>query len=511
MIFSKRWIYILICWGIFSTLLINWAIDKNIDVFEADFKTKAYSLHRLVSQRADQHDAHLTGLSTLASTNEAPLYEIMDSLVETISTFYSRITHVDLIRLDRENPKTLFTTRPNSLDISLRKSINSSATSSTGKLAILPIDNGYLLVKRSPNTPTAKYGLSLTIDGNKLLDSDLLTASDYMLELSTDDGTILFTKDNILSQHPLSKRLTLKLPLGSNSQPLILKIDKLIPARQAIPWTLITLYLLLSIVVIVGYKAYSKQQAHTKLAEDHAQLKEHEARIAHASRVNGLGEMASGIAHEITQPLTAILSQSQAGEHLVKRKAEDQEAIEQVFKNITLQTKRAGDILVRLRKWSSPSNNEAEKVDLNFVARGIESLMRADLDEKDIQLSLTLSKTPPIIRADAVQIEQVLFNLARNSVDAMGDKPKGRLEIITEIIENHAIIKVVDNGMGITKEILAQSNHPFFTTKENGLGLGLPLCESIVERFDGSLELQSDGTNGTMAIIKFKRDTDVNS
>lgn len=508
---TKRWIYIFICWGFFSALLINWAIDNNINVFEADFKNKAFSLHRLVSQRADQHDAHLTGLSTLASANDTPLYEVMDSLVETIGNFYSRITHVDLIKLDNENPKTLYTTRPNPLDKSLRKNISSAATKSTGKLTILPIEDGYLLVKRSPNTQAAKYGLTLAIDGNKLLDSDLLTTPDHKFELSTEGGVVLFKKNNISSQHPLSKKLTFKLPLGSSSQPLILKIDKLVPARQAIPWTIITLYLLLSFVIAIGCKAYLKQRSHTKLAQDHARLKEHEAQIAHASRVNGLGEMASGIAHEITQPLTAILSQSQAGEHLVKRKPDNHEAIGEVLNNITVQAKRAGDILARLRKWSSPSNNEIEIVDLNQVAKGIKNLMKADLEEKEIEINLRLSNTLPRIKADAVQIEQVLFNLARNSADAMQGRPNSILEISTAINGDHAEIKVVDNGVGLSKELLAQSNQPFFTTKENGLGLGLPLCESIIARFDGSLDLHSDGNSGTTATIKFKSIPEENS
>ena len=274
-------------------------------------------------------------------------------------------------------------------------------------------------------------------------------------------------------------------------------------------------FVFLSGIALFAVSAYFEQYYRAKRSEQRALLGEHEVRIAQASRINSLGEMASGLAHELTQPLTAILSKSQAGEHIVKRTPEDIETLAAVLGSITQQSKRAGDILLRLRKWTVQETEGLEQVDLNAVARGIKDLMTADLNRRGIEMRLFLHPSPPVITADAVQIEQVIFNLAKNgaeSLESIKDEAafgaEKILEISTFVVDDHAVIEVADNGPGISGDILPSVFKPFYTTKSEGMGLGLSLCENIVERFQGSLEIKSRKGEGVVFSVTFAQNNE---
>ncbi len=515
---NRVWYIAVFAWVLICAIFTYWSATILINDLKADLDTDAQSLHRIVSQRADQHDAHLTGLSSLASVNKEPLLGPLASLSDTIQQFYTRITFIDLVMLDKKNPSQIFTTRKSDIVPITVNAINTAAYASTGALQILPAPNGYLLVKRSPNSDLARYGIALSIDTAKLLENDLDFGPEISISLARDDGTQLFHKAGNSVAGLFSFPLKFHQALGSRSQPLILDVRKTVTLSDMIPWAIVLPFIFLSGVTLFAAKAYSDQFFRAKRSEERALLGQHEARIAQASRINSLGEMASGIAHELTQPLTAILSKSQAGEHIVKLNPEDTETLSSVLSSITQQSKRAGDILVRLRKWTVQETDGLEPVDLNAVARGIKEIMKADLKERGIAIQLFLNPTSPIIFADAVQIEQVVFNLAKNGAEALenisddnltGENIKadgatgGTLEISTFMSDEFAVIEIADNGTGISKDSMSNVLKPFFTTKPNGMGLGLSLCENIVERFNGVLEIKNRSSGGVVATAKF--------
>jgi len=503
---KRIWLFSFIFWITLSSLFTVWRINDEIMEFNTDLSEKALSLHRLVSQRADQHDAHLTGLSALASTNQKPLFGMMTSLSSTIQKFYPRITSIDLVTRSPNNPLEIFSTRQSSLDNLTIQQINKAALAATGPLRIIPKDGYYLLVKRSPNTDAARYGLSLTIDANALLQNDLDFGANSAISLLTPKGASILRIGDASSDGFFPQELKFRQVLGSQSQPLVLEIRKIVTPAGLFPWASSLTFTLFLGFVLFAVNTYWKQLRHAKLAEKRALLRENEARIAQASRINSLGEMASGIAHELTQPLTAILSQSQAGERIAKLKPEETEKIVSVLNAISQQATRAGNILERLRKWSTKSTKGLEQVDLNKVAQDINDLMMADLKEKGIRLKLSLSSTAPIILADAVQIEQVVFNLARNGVEAMERIQNGCLEIDTRMNDGWTVITISDNGTGIPADIRPNLYDPFFTTKTNGMGLGLSLCEGIVERFGGILKVENGKDCGVVSKVSFKLD-----
>ncbi|WP_020592099.1 sensor histidine kinase [Kiloniella laminariae] len=222
--------------------------------------------------------------------------------------------------------------------------------------------------------------------------------------------------------------------------------------------------------------------------------------------------MASGIAHELNQPLTAILSQSQASLHLLKSEPLKRDALLGALESNVLQSKRAGEILTRLRNWTKRDATVVQLADLNQIIRGVVDLMSMDLKERNIVLQLKLDTQRLLSKCDPVQIEQVIFNLIRNSTEAIEDQKDDirRIAVESRVLEGQNIIQISDSGCGIASETLPRLFEPFHSTKENGMGLGLSLSESILQRFDGNLTLNNQSSGGACATVSLPSASPVN-
>jgi C4-dicarboxylate-specific signal transduction histidine kinase len=221
-------------------------------------------------------------------------------------------------------------------------------------------------------------------------------------------------------------------------------------------------------------------------------------------RVNTVGEMASGIAHELTQPLTAILSRSQAGLRLARSPCPDPgEIIGALDANVRL-AKRAGDILARLRAYVSNSAPAPEPASLNGLVRNVAELVQGDLERRGIGLELGLDTEDPVSVVDWVSIEQVVHNLVRNAADAVGTVPQEQRMVTVETgsKDGAATIVVRDQGPGIAPADLPRLFEPFFTTKSDGMGLGLPLCERLVESFGGWITAANAPEGGAVFTVR---------
>jgi C4-dicarboxylate-specific signal transduction histidine kinase len=230
-----------------------------------------------------------------------------------------------------------------------------------------------------------------------------------------------------------------------------------------------------------------RQNLRTQDAEGRATLSAQETRLAHASRVNAMGEMASGMAHELAQPLTAILSQAQAGRHLAKRG--DVERLSSILDDTVSQAQRAADILDRLRRWSKPNRAQAKAYALNNAAQSVAQLLALEAKTLGADILLDLSDDPVCIEADPVELEQVVFNLVRNALDA---SEAARVTIRVRDDGATAVLDVSDTGPGIPADLKPHIFEPFVTGKSNGTGLGLALCQRLVEEMDGDIMLLAE-------------------
>lgn len=212
---------------------------------------------------------------------------------------------------------------------------------------------------------------------------------------------------------------------------------------------------------------------------------------AHASRVVALGEMASSIAHEINQPLTAIISYADASRKLIEIGSHDVDTLSHALRQISEQGKRAGEIIRRLREFVRKKEPKRTSVDINELIESAVALTAHDADRYGISLEFDLEPGSYTAMVDRLQVEQVILNLVRNSIEAINDagKRNGEIRIGSRIDDRCIKVTVSDDGVGIGASELASIFDPFYTTKETGTGLGLSISQSIAEAHGGSLSL----------------------
>ncbi|GIX22550.1 MAG: hypothetical protein KatS3mg121_1333 [Gammaproteobacteria bacterium] len=211
-------------------------------------------------------------------------------------------------------------------------------------------------------------------------------------------------------------------------------------------------------------------------------------RLAHVSRLHTMGETASGIAHEINQPLAALVNYAEAARRLLEREPPAVEQARQALLRIAEQAQRAGEIIQRLRLFFKRRGGERRPADLNEVIRDAVALNRSDTRCLDHPVELVLAEDLPSVVVDEVQIQQVLINLLRNALDAVADQPGAALRIVSRREGGDRVaVEVIDSGPGIPEDVAAHLFDPFFTTKRDGMGMGLPISESIVRAHGGRL------------------------
>lgn len=448
-----------------------------------DLTAESDRLHAVASQRVDQHDAHLTALSAIAVAGAEQRPDLFREVAGAIMRFYPRIIGISLVPLDGEDGILEVGVR----EADLRELIRAAANRSSGAPVLVryPSDlPAYLIVKRSPNSEAARYGLALVIDAAALLDgdSDYWTRAEATRWLALPDGTSLVGGAGNFQTPQFTRALS------SGTQPLELKTAIRMTMSDILPPGRVALVLAVIALSALALRAIGRQRAEVRAAEARAELSGLETRLSHASRVNALGEMASGMAHELTQPLTAILAQAQAARHLAARG--DTDRVAEVLEEVVGQTRRAGAILERLRTWTRPRERNAEPIDLRDCIREAETLLAGQARELDARLTLMLPPTPLTVEGDRVELEQVLFNLIRNALDAVAESAGARKVSVAALLDGAmAVIDVSDTGPGIRPDVQDRLFTPFVTTRKSGTGLGLALSHRLVERAGGELTL----------------------
>ena len=242
-----------------------------------------------------------------------------------------------------------------------------------------------------------------------------------------------------------------------------------------------------------------------KQAEQETQLLRQE--IAHAGRVSMLGQLASGLAHEINQPLAAILRNAEAAELFLDHPSPDLDEVRAILSDIRSDDERAGHVIDRMRGLLKRQTLDTEHLDVAALVGDVAALVRIDAATRQVKLDITVPRDLPRVRADRVQIQQVLLNLILNGMDALDGTPleDRRISVTAraDVARGVPIIEITvgDAGHGIPADKLAQIFEPFFTTKPNGMGIGLAVSRTIVEAHSG--RLWAENGNGGGAVFRF--------
>lgn len=496
-----------------SAVLYRQALDR----LRMDLDGAADAVAGLVSQRIAQHDAHLTSMAALAQRSDRILLDEIGQVAGAIRAFYPRIEGVDLIGWETTSSeagwRTLVSSRqPGLAPLVPRSLARVVAAAQPGRPVSTvpePGQSRYLLVKRLPPA-VGRLALVLTVDLEELVASRELPAG-TQLALRLGDAAAMVANDAAApgaGLHPPAMEAVRM--LDNAGQPIELRLSRhpgwgdLALGRPLTVLVLVSLALLaLAVLLAVQRRRAVQARGEAERARQAGRLSKQEATLAHAARVNAMGEMASGIAHELNQPLTALLSQSQAALRLAGLPGVEPEAMRRVLEANVQQARRAADILARMRAYVGASPPAAQACDLGEVAADMVALMRADLSARGVRLDTEVAVPPPVAWVDRVQAGQVMHNLIRNAAEALGSVPQERRRIVLGIDEADGMARIVvgDDGPGVAPGMLPHIFEPFRSDKEDGMGLGLAICESIVHHFDGSISAANRPEGGARFIV----------
>ena len=229
-----------------------------------------------------------------------------------------------------------------------------------------------------------------------------------------------------------------------------------------------------------------------------AELNKLQQKLTHLTRVALLGELSGALAHELQQPLTAILCNAQAAQLMTARESLDVEELREILQEIVSDDQRAGQVIQSLRALLLRGETKFQRVDIGKMVAGVMALARGALRERNVQVNLRIDEEVPAVNGDPIELQQVLLNLVLNACESLSDNPARdrRVEVFAGLDDEPGAVRisVLDCGRGIDADQLERVFDPFFTTKESGLGLGLAICHSISVAHGGGCGQRTEPT-----------------
>jgi two-component system, LuxR family, sensor kinase FixL len=277
----------------------------------------------------------------------------------------------------------------------------------------------------------------------------------------------------------------------------IIGIGRVVTARRA-DGTLFTIDLKIGEAKIGDhwlFTAFVRDLTDQRRAE--MRMREMQSELVHFSRLSAVGTMASALAHELNQPLTAVANYLEAGRDLLDLPGDDKrEILREALDEGARQAVRAGDIVRKLRGYVSRGEIDARSVEIGPLLEDATALARMSMSSSDVPVVLRIAPDVGSVLADPIQVQQVVINLVRNAQEALASTPSPKIQIDAQLGANGLVdISVCDNGPGLDLDVKNTLFKPFTTSKSGGMGLGLSICQTIVEAHGGTIcaDLAPDG------------------
>lgn len=281
--------------------------------------------------------------------------------------------------------------------------------------------------------------------------------------------------------------------IASPSQPLNLLVTSN-PDWRSLPWLGLLLVGVFWAVVIYFYNQYQM----TKRQRNIANLRAHFSELA---RLNAMGEIAAGMVHELNQPLTAILSYSQTAQRLIKQ--QQAEKAQPLLDASVMQTKRISALLLAFREKLHSDEQALQPVNLRQVWERVVMLLGNEIERGKVSVINQIPESLPPLIASPLGIEQIFHNLLNNAIQAQQQTDKAWVTINASQTADSIILTVKDGGQGLSEQALEQVFMPFFTTRKEGLGLGMALTETLVQRLNGSIQAENSPNGGACFTLIF--------
>ena len=248
-----------------------------------------------------------------------------------------------------------------------------------------------------------------------------------------------------------------------------------------------------------GNLIYAAARDITERLKGEAEAQQRREELAHVSRVATMGEMTSSLAHEINQPLTAILSNAEAAQRFLSMTTPDIGEVRQILDDIVRDDRRASDVVRKVRALVRKETPREEILDLDETIREVVGLVRGESVLQGLSITTELSPESKRIRGDRIQLQQVILNLILNSAAAMRNSPRAQRKIIVRTATQDGVTvkaSVRDFGTGIDKNNIERLFEPFYTTKPEGMGMGLSISQRIVMAHGGTIEASNNPEGG---------------
>ena len=238
----------------------------------------------------------------------------------------------------------------------------------------------------------------------------------------------------------------------------------------------------------------------TERQKNQSRLQELQSELVHISRLTAMGEMASTLAHELNQPLSAISNYLKGSRRLLEMRTDGPSLMmRDALDKAAEQALRAGQIIRRLRDFVTRGESEHRVENVKKLVEEASALALVGAKDQAIRVRFDFDPSAELVLADKIQIQQILLNLMRNSVEAMQDSAKRELLLSAFRNDSEMVqISVADTGSGLAPEVISQLFQPFVTTKQNGMGVGLSICRTIVESHGGKIWAESNAGGGTV-------------
>ena len=466
-----RWIWLLL-WGLITALggvtLARIELAQQREAFETD----ARIVHRLLSQRVVQHDAVMATLALLQTAPGGLQPE------QRLASLYPQILTVQRRDAGADWP-----------DERLRVAETLSRALRRPALAAVDFARGrYLLVLAAE---PASFALQMDLRA-------VVPWSEWPMAPETSPVRVVLEhegQDWVLQPGRLGEggwRFDFHKHLAAESQPF-----DVVALRQVgwgeLPWGWMLAWAVLVAGVLAGWLALLRQRAARRRAEELL-------RLGQVARLNTLGELAAGMAHELNQPLTALLANTQASARLLDEDPPDLPLIRGAMAQAVEQARRASAVVGRLRRAVERPDLAAQlqAVDLQQTVQNALYLLEPEFSRREVLPRLELPPARVAVLAEPVALEQIIHNLLMNALQALERVPASERQLSVTVAAGvgQGGITVTDSGPGMTGEVLARIFEPFFTTREAGLGLGLSLCETLASGMGGSLQAAQHAPRG---------------
>lgn len=437
----------------------GWLIARqSLQQRQADFETDARIAHRLLSQQVVQYDAVLATLARLAPPDPTRLQDVYRSIAA----------------VQRRGPGEAWP------DPALAEA--EAASRRLGRAVVVAPalgEGGYGLVAAGDGVA---YAMRIALPAATVWRDWPMDLARSPVRVAIEHGGQRFVVQPGRADDTGRWVFGFSKPLASASQPFDVVAERRVGWAE-LPWLAIGGWAAGSAAVVAALAAWQRQRTARRRAE--ALL-----RFGQVARLNSLGELAAGVAHELNQPLTAVMASTQAARRLLDDEPPELDEARGAMAHAVAQARRASEVVGRLRRLIERPAAEADAaaaVRLDEAAARVLDLLEPECRRRAVAVQLDASPVP--VRADAVAVEQILHNLLTNALQSLDEVPAAerRLALQVRAQAGEGVLVVDDTGRGLPPEVLPHVFEPFFSTRRGGLGLGLSLCETQAQAMGGRL------------------------